>query len=301
MSEQKAQPEHNIPVWGVFLLFLGTVFLLQTLNILPWSLWGTLWRFWPVLIIAIGLGILLRHYNPWLISTLILVLFFACLGIAIWQYGPYSLLGETTKSYSVPLDNLRSARIEIDFTAGSLTVGSLPRNSSNLVEVASDTGHEEKNIRANFVTQNGEGSLNLTTERVNRQFWNETIWKVEFTRKIPLIMDIKSEVGNLDLDLSNLEVGELQMHINASNCLVTMPSSAGHTDVSIQADVINLEITVPEGVSARIKVDADLASLYVDKNRFPRKGDFYISDGFESSANRIDIELNCNVGRVAVK
>ncbi|MFC1967429.1 LiaI-LiaF-like domain-containing protein [Chloroflexota bacterium] len=87
MDEQKPGARRDIPVWGIFLLFLGVVLMLQTVNVLPWSLWGTLWRFWPALLIAAGIGILLRHYNYWLISSAVLLLFFGCLGIAIWQYG----------------------------------------------------------------------------------------------------------------------------------------------------------------------------------------------------------------------
>jgi len=87
MSEEEPPRIASAPVWGVFLLFLGIVFLLQTTGFLPWGLWGTLWRFWPVLIIIIGVGILLRRYNVWLVSLLILVMFGACLGIAAWQYG----------------------------------------------------------------------------------------------------------------------------------------------------------------------------------------------------------------------
>lgn len=86
MSEEKGQREHNIPIWGIFLLFMGIVFLSQSLGVLPWGLWETLWRFWPVLIIIIGLGILLKRQNVWLVSILILALLFACLGIAYWQY-----------------------------------------------------------------------------------------------------------------------------------------------------------------------------------------------------------------------
>ncbi|MBI2287968.1 MAG: hypothetical protein HYY41_06860 [Chloroflexi bacterium] len=93
MSEGKQAVEHSVPVGGIFLLFLGVVFLLQSLNVLPWGLWGNLWQFWPALIIAAGLGILLRHSNVWMVSLLILVLFFACLGIAIWQYGSFSVMG----------------------------------------------------------------------------------------------------------------------------------------------------------------------------------------------------------------
>lgn len=88
MPENKRPREHAIPMGGIFLLFLGVVFLLQSLNILPWALWGILWRFWPVLIIITGLGILLARYNIWLVSVLVLALLFACLGIAIGQYEP---------------------------------------------------------------------------------------------------------------------------------------------------------------------------------------------------------------------
>ena len=85
MSEEKSQGVIGVPIWGIFLVFLGIVFLLQTLDILSWGLWETLWRFWPALIIITGLDILLRRYNAWLVSLLVLVILGACLGIAIWQ------------------------------------------------------------------------------------------------------------------------------------------------------------------------------------------------------------------------
>lgn len=77
---------HHVPVFGVLLVFLGIVFLLQNLGILPWGVWGRLWQFWPVVLVAIGLNLLLRHRSPWLVIVLILVLLLACLGMAIWQY-----------------------------------------------------------------------------------------------------------------------------------------------------------------------------------------------------------------------
>ncbi len=87
MSEGKQSEDRYVPIWGIFLLFLGIVFLLQSLNFLSWGLWESLWRFWPMLIITAGLGILLRRSNVWLVSLLIVALLLACLGIAIWQLG----------------------------------------------------------------------------------------------------------------------------------------------------------------------------------------------------------------------
>ena len=87
MPEEKPQKIIGVSIWGIFLSFLGIIFLLQTLNVVSWGLWRVLWRFWPVLIIVSGLGMLLRRYNTWLVSLLVLLIFGACLGIAIWQYG----------------------------------------------------------------------------------------------------------------------------------------------------------------------------------------------------------------------
>lgn len=45
-------------VWALFLIFLGVVFLLNTFGVVPWSVWGVLWRFWPVLVILAGIRII---------------------------------------------------------------------------------------------------------------------------------------------------------------------------------------------------------------------------------------------------
>lgn len=109
MPEEERPREQHAPIWGIFLLFLGIVFLLQSLNVLPWELWGTLWRFWPVLLIVTGLSILFGRYNVWLVSLLIMALLFACLGIAIWQYEPSLPVEPNTKSYSAPLGGSEQA------------------------------------------------------------------------------------------------------------------------------------------------------------------------------------------------
>ena len=302
MPEPEPPKERCVPVWGLFLIFLGIVFLLQTLSALPWGLWGTLWRLWPVLIIIIGINILLRHRNPWLVSALILALLFASLGVAIWQHGDTSLpSGEVTKSYSEPLDNLEHARIQINFNAGSLTISSLPSGSANFAEA--DSGTNLGDMRTDFQRQDGKGTLCLSTEQANWRFWDEveTRWEVSFTRNIPLTMDIKSAAGDLDLDLSELKIAELQMDLDVGNCTVKMPSVTGTTHAYIKTNVANLEITIPDEVAARLKIDTELSALDVDSRRFPRKGDYYISSNFESAQNRLELELDCDIGRVLIK
>jgi len=303
MSEQKPRRVYGVPIWGIILLFLGIVFLLQNLGALPWGLWGSLWRFWPVLIIIIGLGILLRRYNVWLLSLLILAVLCACLGIAIWQYGPSPPAGVVTESYSEPLGNIERAEIEVDFTGGSLTVVSLPSTSPSFVEASSEVRNGIGGIRADFHRQNSEGRLFLTTERVDKKLWGEVgiRWEVRLTRNAALMLNIKSAASNIALDFGELVIAQLRLDMDAGNCTVRMPTSAGTTHAYIDADAANIEVTIPEGVAARIRADIDLSNLDIDESRFPKRGDYYVSQNFEIANNRIDLEINCDVGRVEVK
>ncbi|MDD5126906.1 MAG: toast rack family protein [Dehalococcoidales bacterium] len=300
MPQQKSAPSHTIPVWGVFLLFLGIVLLLQNLKILSWGLWSVLWRFWPIVIITVGLGILLRHRNPWLVSGIILLIFLACLGIAQWQYSTSPASQAGIQNYSAPLNNLTDARVKINFSAGKLTMSSLPSGSLNLVEVESESA-TGSGIRADFQRQGSEGTLHLETAPVNRQFWDETKWYLNLSRRVPFNLEVNSNVGELNLDLRQLILSELSMDLNAGSCILALPAPTEKTNAYIKANIGNLEVTIPQGAATRIKTTGNLSNLVVDTTRFPKKGDYYVSDGFSTSAQRLEIELNCNIGRVEVK
>ncbi|MCL0038665.1 DUF5668 domain-containing protein [Dehalococcoidia bacterium] len=82
MSETKSPRKHHISIWGIILVFVGVVLLLQNFNILPWGLWAMLWRFWPVILIIIGLNIVVGRHKPWL-STVLVVVLGAFLGVAV--------------------------------------------------------------------------------------------------------------------------------------------------------------------------------------------------------------------------
>jgi len=291
----------RIPVWGIFLLFIGIVLLLQTFGVIPWRLWGTLWHFWPVLIIAIGLGILLRRYHFWLVSTVIFILFLACLGIAIWQYEPQPSPVHGEEVYSASLGDLDKAEIDIVFNAGSLSMDSLPADRDKVLEAVSAGDSDGRDITTNFYQTDSTGYFELSTERADRRFWKEIIWEVSCTPDIPLTIAINSTVGNLDLDLSGLEVTGLRMDLDAGNCTITVPSSAGTTHAYIKADVANLEITIPAQVAARVKAEMNLAGFEIDESRFPRQGDYYLSQGYETAVNRLDLELDIDIGRLQLK
>ena len=52
---------------GLTLIGIGVFLLLNTTGLLPWSFWGDLLDYWPVLLVAIGIRMVFdRSAAPWL-------------------------------------------------------------------------------------------------------------------------------------------------------------------------------------------------------------------------------------------
>jgi hypothetical protein len=49
-------------IWGLFVLLLGLVLLIG--NLRPeWHIWRNLWKFWPVILIVMGINALMRYFS----------------------------------------------------------------------------------------------------------------------------------------------------------------------------------------------------------------------------------------------
>lgn len=80
---------------GLFLVFLGTVFLLTNLGLVPTSVWNELWKFWPVLVILFGLRLLCGRniISRIIISLITLFAFAGVLAFILYYYGVLRIFG----------------------------------------------------------------------------------------------------------------------------------------------------------------------------------------------------------------
>jgi hypothetical protein len=117
---------------GLILVFLGVLFLLQNLGVVSWEVWGTLWRFWPVVLILIGINILWGRRSPYLALAVSGVVLLGVMGTAVWVQEPWP--SELPDTFSQPLQGVSRAEVEVTFGAGKLGINSLPPSSPNLAE-----------------------------------------------------------------------------------------------------------------------------------------------------------------------
>lgn len=81
--------------WGLFFILIGIVFLLSNFGSLPPIAWGQIVKFWPVVIILIGVDTLFGQSDiSDLISSLIgLFIFLTILGVVFLNVAPQLLAG----------------------------------------------------------------------------------------------------------------------------------------------------------------------------------------------------------------
>ncbi|NTU73203.1 hypothetical protein HGB07_03470 [Candidatus Roizmanbacteria bacterium] len=62
---------------GVTFLVSGTLLLLNNMNVIPWGIWEHVWKFWPVIIIFIGLNFILggNRFSRLIVGLLALITF----------------------------------------------------------------------------------------------------------------------------------------------------------------------------------------------------------------------------------
>ena len=98
----------------VFMIGLGVAFLLGTAGLIGWGVWDVLWRFWPLLLVAVGLEIMFGRRSL-ILSFLSVIVIIVILGGAVWMYGVRPASADRLEGESVQqvLGDIERANIRI--------------------------------------------------------------------------------------------------------------------------------------------------------------------------------------------
>ncbi|MDO8491252.1 MAG: LiaF-related protein, partial [Dehalococcoidia bacterium] len=273
----------------------------------PWGVWGTLWRFWPVLIILIGVNIIWGRSHPWLVTGLTLLSIVVVLGIGIAMSAMQGGTLTTNTSISEPRGDLSRVEVEIDFGAGNLALDSLVNNRGNLVEGdAEHTGWgRDGGIVKEIERRSGVGILKLSQESATWFFSGgdrSDTWHIHLSPDIPMELTLKTGASDSEIDLSKLKVTKLNIQTGMSQLSLTLPEAAGRTTIAaIKAGAADVKITVPQNVAARIIAQTGLSSTNIDEKRFPRTGAYYQSPNYEDATNRVDLQVEGGVANLRIR
>lgn len=298
-----AKPRKRRGIVGPILLILvGVVFLLNNFGVLPWSVWGTIWQAWPIILILVGLDLLIGRRSWW--STLLMVVVTLLVIGAVVGFGLLRLpLGQTvTETFSRDVGDTAPERmvVRLEHGVAELFVHA-SSDASKLVDARLDRGPDE-------ALQTGQtqedGTMVVTLKTVSRDGpslgWlpgTRRRWDIALNRTIPLELDLQAGVGAADLDFSDIQLTRLDVQSGVGAETVTLPDS-GDIRVEIQSGVGALTVRVPRALAADVRVEGGLGGVDVPGS-YTKEGDTYRSPG--TGGGSLQLTIKGGIGAVDIE
>jgi hypothetical protein len=258
--------------WGGLFILAGVLLLLDNLGFLHVNIWALVW---PTFIIAMGVWTLMAAKQ----NT--------------------DVLG--TEEIIIPLEETKQGKMALSFGAGQLQIHA--RLGEGKLFGGTFAGGVETKIQheANFTTL----ELNPTSidflSSVMPWTWGAREWNFGLSPQVAWQLDLEMGASDAQIDLSELQVTNLNIDTGASNTKVILPAKAGQTHVDLDGGAASILFEIPEGVAAKIQVDSGLAAIEINRARFPRVGEFYQSADYETAANKVEITANVGAGSLRIQ
>ena len=285
------------------LVGIGILLLLNTTGVVSIGIWFELARYWPVLMILIGVKLILARRWPLIglgVSSIALVATVVAASVSL-------NVGQSEEpvhvTYSTPLENTETLELGMGFVSGRVALRSEPSGdrlfSAGFNNRPADVIHDHTGSFSKIYLStdgfsvdysDGEGDFNLS---------GLADWVLMVSPNVALDLDIRAGAADLDLDLTHLNVRRVFVGAGASQVRIRLPDS-GKTLVEIEAGAADIQITVPQGVAARIDNDSFLNSTSIDSGRFPKLDGEHRSPDFFTAEDRVDIDIEAGASSVTV-
>jgi hypothetical protein len=298
-----AQPPQRRPApsffFPILLVVVGVLLLLHTTGMLPGFAWWRLWVLWPALLIMIGVDILLRRAPTLLRLLAALVVVVLLVGAAYLMLQPGS---ETARPIHTVVEpgRIETGTVEIDIGIGQLTIDPLGE-TTNWAEVDLFGNSAQEPVVTQF---DNAARLEITQRDWSGWWFDESRWTVRLNPRVESALHVHVGIGQCTLNLTRLNVTRLEVDTGVAECTVNLPAGgeAGTIPVEIDGGVGQIDILVPEGVAAQIRLDPGLGGTRVDTQRFPEVGEeLYRSANYETATYRLDVTVDLGVGSIEVK
>jgi hypothetical protein len=191
---------------------------------------------------------------------------------------------------------IEKASIELKFDMGTLT---LNESTPLLYECISQYRYKEFEPFEKFSRTEKEVNiiiyhLPVTKKRISNNIKNN--WELKLNNQIIYNLSIETGAINMDSNLSGFKVERLYIESGASNINLVVPKY--NSKIIIDTGASNIDIAIPKDVGAMLNIDSGIAIKNLDN--FIKRNGTYISNNYDSSELKTEIEIDCGVSRINI-
>lgn len=284
-------------LFPLVLIGAGVVLLLSNLGVIDADVWPELVRYWPVLVIALGIDILVSRPS---FGAALGSLLFACLLLAAGAFLFHWFAPEawitTTQTVSQRLAGATSADITLSCAECAISVDA-SADPSRLIEGTASMRRDER-LEKRFQFEAGIATFALESEYrfplALSDTTDEHAWALAVHPDVPIALSALTD-GPITLDLEDARVTTIDVTAAHEACRITLPTS---TDCEVSVSGRAVTILVPDGVGVRIvgepTVELNLPEGYL------RTDDEVRSPDYDTAAVRASIVLRRGTDRLVV-
>jgi hypothetical protein len=294
---------------ALIVVAVGVFFLI--LNLHPeLNAWDIIGRYWPVLLIAIGLGHMWdawmdrtaprpdgpRHHSGAPSAVLVILIL---LGFLVWH-------GRKSRpvlhaAQDVSLQGAQSVTTNIDIPAGTLDIAG--GDSAGPLLAANFNYHEADGTpHVDYSVSGGHGDLSITQENPHHLHIAPSLneWQLRFADNIPMDMNVQIGAGSSNLRLQGLGVKnlEVQAGVGQMNLDLSGPRKSD-LHVDIHGGVGSAVIRLPKDVGVRVHASGGIGS--VSPRGLTREGDDYVNAALGKSPATIDLTIEGGIGSISLR
>lgn len=297
--------------WGVFFVTIGGLILLGNLTDLNFT-WNSAWKFWPMVLILIGVSILVKNeIGKGIVAGL------AALVLALTIYASISAttnlidndfeinFGDEVAVFDTSYfsqdysDSIKTATLNFSGGAGGFK---MLTPTDKLLDFRTEGVRENFNLGRNDLDSHSEINFDMKSSHSiklgNKNYKNT----VELSLNSNPEWDLNFDVGaaSLDLDLTQYKVNNIDIDMGAAALNVKFGDLADVTRFKLDAGASDIDILIPDSVGCEIKSDAALSSKNYEGFSKVSK-DLYRSENFDKYSKKIYIDIDCGVSSIDVK
>jgi hypothetical protein len=212
-----------------------------------------------------------------------------------------------TVNHVQPRAGVTQADVRIAIGGGALTVGPLSRADAALSRTRFD-GPDMLQPSTSVSLHEGAAMLAYATRDVEDRWLSYPMLRnnhgrsvIELSPNVPLDLDVQVGATASTLDLADLQVARMDVQAGVGELRLVLPATTPRTDASVKAAVGEVDIRIPDGVAADIRIDGAIGDRMIDQARFQPLGDGrYRSAGYAAAAHRVELQVEVGIGRISI-
>lgn len=289
---------------GIILIAIGLVLLLNNLGQVGWTVWWSIFKLWPVFLVAWGIELVFRNSKLHLLALLSPLIW----GLAIlvpaltgqhrdihWFSDPQYFNWEVEKPGQV-----KAISAVIDIGGRELNLSGGAEN----IAVCSLTYFNEK-PECKWTVEDSRGILEIY-QKDKMPFpihfdSPENVSKVIFNNNLPLDLQIFSKVSEADLDLSQLNLKNLDLDLRVNGTEVKLPLRPGQLDCKVRSKVGYLKLKVPREAGLSIQNMTKLASSSFSDITLMHTADGYTTPDFSKAKSKINLVIKGKILQLEIE